>query len=195
MTERQNNIVDILSGTPIKTSKSVILDTNYLMNWLQVPGSGEIPNDKYAEVLKILILRKIPILVSSHVYSEYLNRYLRGYYHDQFNHFNPHHDSVGDHYKKYFRNSPEYLTIANSAVRYLKNFFAEQGLDVSYVEGVTSTVYDAEMLVTTKPIDFTDAVLILIAQNKSAAILTDDTDVQKVTLNQPVTVYTTIPVR
>lgn len=195
MNNVNNTVIDILGDTEIKKSKSVILDTNFLLNWLQVPGTEEIPDDKYAEVLKVLIYRQIPILVSSHVYSEYLNRYLRGYYHDQFSYFNPHHDTAGDHYKRYFRNSNQYLQIASLAVRYLANFFEDQGLDVSYVEGESSTVSDAVKLVTEKNLDFTDAVLILIAQNKSAAILTDDTDIQKVMLTKPITVYTTIPTR
>lgn len=194
MTEQpQNTIVNILTEQ-IRNTKSVILDTNYLLNWLQVPGTTDIPDEKYAEVLKTLIMRQIPILVSSHVYSEYLNRYLRGYYHDQIGHFNPTRDYQGDHYKRYFRNSDEYLSIAKSAVTYLSDFFKNQGLDVSYVEGEPTIVSNAVKLVTTEHLDFTDAILILMAQNKSAAILTDDTDIQKVLLTKSITVYTTIPV-
>ncbi|MBS0950379.1 type II toxin-antitoxin system VapC family toxin [Weissella minor] len=184
-----NNILNPMEKN-ILPYKAVLVDTNFLLSWWPVPGPSNNNNKQpdAGDVLFELIQRKIPIEVDAHVVSEYLNRYLRAYYQEYMDRFNPTKDWSGDHYKHYFRNSNEYPDIARRAISNLKS---ESSLNIEFVAISTSGLNASIELMQTHPLEFTDAVLVENAIEHSAAILTNDKDIKNVSIEESLTIYST----
>lgn len=164
----------------LSSAKPVIIDTNILYAWMPVPGSNDTPGSA-GDVLKELIIRRIPILINSHVISEYINLYLRKY---AKNHSNEFGDDVLSNYgfKHNFRNTDQYTEIISDSVSRIYNFLDGQGLQVEYVDTIDDLTKLVLDLMTKAKLDFTDAVLVQIASSKGAAILSNDRDLAQIDL-------------
>ncbi|MCT0041415.1 type II toxin-antitoxin system VapC family toxin [Weissella confusa] len=199
MISNTNEIVptvkNILIDETISSTKPVFLDNNFLVYWMPVPGDTETVSAEYNDVLALLISRKIPAFVSSHVFSEYLNKYLRSYYYQHFKELNPYNDTSGDHYKKYFRNKPIYFQVLDQAKDSISEVLTESDLDVTFHEGTDLLINRALKISSDQHLDFTDSILAVLANEYGAAVLSDDNDLQKSRFPFNLTVYTTHPVK
>lgn len=199
MISNQNTLIptvkNILTDESITSTKTVILDNNFLIYWMPVPGDTDTISDEYNNVLSLLIFRKIPTLVSSQVFSEYLNKYLHSYYFEHFRELNPHNDRSGDHYKKYFRNTDQYFPVLEAAKGNIAEVLTESDLNVNFHEGNDNLIDRALMISSDQKLDFTDSILAVLANECGAALLSDDNDLQKARFPFSLTIYTTHPIR
>ncbi|APS40973.1 hypothetical protein FOL01_0114 [Weissella jogaejeotgali] len=165
----------------LKKTKPVLIDTNILYSWMPIPGSNTTSGTS-GDVLKELIIKKVPIFINSHVVSEYINLYLRTYAKEHPNEFNGVDVLSNYGFKHNFRNTEKYNEIIKEVVTTLYYFLDQQGLTVQYVDTIDNLSKSTLELMTRAKLDFTDAVLVQIASEKGAAILSNDKDFSKLDL-------------
>lgn len=161
----------------LKKAKPILVDTNILYAWMPIPGeqpNSSVPGDVLAEIVS----KGVPVLINSHVLSEYINLYVRNYAHAHKSELN------GDlntnyGYKHNFRNTDIYERLIQNAVEVIYDFLDNQGLDIIYSDTKDNLTKEALTIMTQSRVDFTDAMLFLIALQHGASILTNDSDLSK----------------
>lgn len=179
-----------IKNDTLSSSHSVLVDTNFLLKWFPTDNSGP---GIYGDYLKELIARKTPIVITSSVISEFINRHLRDYFYDHSSQYN-------DDYKHVFRESDDYYEKLKDASDLIRSFLFDMNLKVDVKELVPKYPNKTDILnqvlehLQNQPIDFTDSILINIANQNQIAILSDDKDLQRVNLPWAITIYTTQPI-
>lgn len=182
-------VKNIKSGT-LSSSHPLLVDANFLLKWFPTDNSGP---GIYGDYLREIIERRIPLVVTSSVISEFINRHLRDY-------FNRNSSIYEGNYKHNFRESTDYSSKLKEASDLIRNFLFEMDLEVDVKELIPKYPNKTEILdqilesLQNQPIDFTDAVLLNIANQNQIGILSDDKDLQRVDLPWAITIYTTTPV-
>ena len=186
MTPTIKNIKD----DTLSSSHPVLVDTNFLLKWFPTDNSGA---GIYGDYLKELIERQTPIVITSSVISEFINRHLRDYFHNYSSQY-------GNDYKHGFRESNDYYDRLKDSSDLIRSFLFDMNLVVDVKELVPEYPNKTKILdqilenLQSQPIDFTDSILLNIANQSQIAILSDDKDLQKVDLPWAITIYTTQPI-
>ncbi|WP_312068582.1 PIN domain-containing protein [Leuconostoc lactis] len=161
-----------------------MIDTNILYRVLPIEGyepPSDRFNEKILEFIKEIGLRHLNLIITSSVISEYLNLYLRKYFYKHISDYRNSQSNEIPDFKKDFKNNPksDYLEKLSDARDFLFDFLYESNsFSVSEREltGIHEPVKEVLNLMSSFNLDYTDALLLLLAKQESAAIFTVDHD-------------------
>lgn len=182
----------------VSSSKSILIDTNILYRVLPIEGY-EPPSDSFneniLEFIKEIGLRHLNLIITSSVISEYLNLYLRNYFYEHISDYKSSQSDKRPNFKTDFKNNPnsDYLEKLSDARDFLFDFLYESNsFNVSERE-LTRThepVKEVLNLMSSFNLDYTDALLLLLAKQESAALFTVDRDFLSNDYPFDLTIYT-----
>lgn len=178
----KKNKISLDSFRPKSTDK-VLLDTNILIK-LFYPLDFESSSDKYEELFGSLIKEKSCLLISSVQVSEFINRCIRIQ-------FKLYQEAIGDSkldFKKDYRSTKDYREKMNAILDIAKTDLSKKFI---FIDDGFGQMPHQNIFIYGFSYDFNDALLMEIARQNNAILVTDDvdyanykTDVQIVTSNK-----------
>ncbi len=163
----KNNKIFLDSFKP-KPSDNVLLDTNILLN-LFYPLDFESKSNKYETLFDNLIKEKSHLLISSIQLSEFINRCIRIQFKLYQNAIN---DSTLE-FKKDYRSTKDYHEKMNAILDIIKTDISST---FTFIDDGFSRMNRQNIFVYGFSYDFNDALLVEIARQYNAILITNDTD-------------------
>ena len=147
-------------------SHTVIMDTNILIN-LFYPINFSSDADKIDVLFKNLIQSKCKLIISAIQISEFVNRCIRIQF-NLYNEVNPNSD-----YKKDYRNTDDYKDNMKAIIDIIKTDIMQSFIIID--DGFSMMKYERIFLYGFS-YDFNDALIVEIARNHKAIVITNDKD-------------------
>ena len=178
---RRNKIP--LSSFRPKSSDNILLDTNILLR-LFYPIDYESVTDEYETLFAELLKEKSQLLITSIQISEFINRCIRIQ-------FGLYQNDINNHtleFKKDYRSTSNYHEKMNAILDIVKTDIADKFV---FVDDGFSQMNSKNIFLYGFSYDFNDALLVEVARQNKAILITDDadyanykTDIQIVTRNK-----------
>ncbi len=163
----KNNKISLHDFKP-KPSDCVLLDTNILLD-LFYPLDFEATSNQYETLLSNLIKKKSHLLISSIQVSEFINRCIR----IQFKLYQTAEKNLGLEFKKDYRSTKDYCEKMNAILDIVKTDIAGH---FTFIDDKFSQVNRQKIFLYGFSYDFNDALLVEIARQHNAIIVTNDAD-------------------
>lgn len=173
---RKNNKNDIEKFVP-NSDQVLLFDTNILIKLLYpIDFNGDV--EKYAVLFKKIKKAKAKLIISSIQVSEFINRCIRIQY-KLYQKDNP--ETVD--FKKDYRNTDDYKTNMTAILDIVKNDVVS---NFEFIDDGFSQMQHENIFVYGFSYDFNDSLLVEIAEQRKAIIVTDDLDFANYSISVPI---------